>query len=192
MRCPRLVSTSALQLDTMALAARADGRQDALAMALLRYLKRAVGRSLGQRGVDACHVDDLVQDICMRILHELPAWDPARGAFHTWIAYRVRWSVGDRLRQMFRSPLIDPDHIELADLQGTEDRLEEGLRERALLGLSGAVRRLPARERACIEGTLAGDKLRVMATRLGVDASSVCRLRKQAVAQLGELMKAAA
>jgi DNA-directed RNA polymerase specialized sigma24 family protein len=176
MRCPRLVSTSALQLDTMALAARADGRQDALAMALLRYLKRAVGRSLGQRGVDACHVDDLVQDICMRI----------------WIAYRVRWSVGDRLRQMFRSPLIDPDHIELADLQGTEDRLEEGLRERALLGLSGAVRRLPARERACIEGTLAGDKLRVMATRLGVDASSVCRLRKQAVAQLGELMKAAA
>jgi RNA polymerase sigma factor (sigma-70 family) len=192
MRCPRSLPAATLHLQLLAQSARhGDQRQrDALATALLRYLDRAVTRSLRQRGVDACHVDDLVQDTCIRILEELPSWDPARGAFHTWISYRVKWSVGDRLRQMFRSPLIDPDTIELADAHSTEDRLANDLHERALLGLRQAVQQLPVRERDCLEATLAGDKLRVMAGRLGMNASSVCRLRQQAVSRLGELLAA--
>jgi RNA polymerase sigma factor (sigma-70 family) len=188
-----LRSTSAQHLDSLALLSHPGRRPSpALARALLTYAQRGVRHALRQRGVDGCHGDDVVQEVCMRVLQEFAAWDPNRGAFHTWVAYRVRWSVADRLRQMFRVHTLDADDVELATPRDSDELLRDAARERVLLALPHQVKSLPPRERACIEATLAGAKLRVMAQQLGVDASGVCRLRQQAVARLERTLRQAA
>jgi len=86
------------------------GNQQAFRLVVLRY-ERPLFRFLGLLGLRGARAEDIAQDTFLRAFKALASFDPARGAFSTWLfTIARRLAIGEWQRTRREQPLANADH----------------------------------------------------------------------------------
>jgi RNA polymerase sigma factor (sigma-70 family) len=165
---------------------------DQLAQMLYMSLRPVIARMT--RGLSPTDLEDVVQDVVIAAFAtDLARFDPARGAFLSFVAKRLAWRIADVLRKQRRGhgPSIDDVLVDVADETQTQATLAAAhAHERALLALPRAIDETLATmkdaqaRRAFTGHDLEGKTIVDVARSLRCHPSNACRARKRALDHL--------
>jgi len=172
-----------------------------LASRLAPIIRQRVARVLRRRGgagQPRCALDDLTQEVFVRLLASdrrvLRAWDPARGlsvaSFVAMIAEREASSVLDSQRRTPRSDGLEL-HADLDDVHGADDPGEQRqiARDLAVKLCEGLHAWLSPRGRALFQMLyVRGEPLEAVARRFGMPRSAVYAWRSRVGKRARELL----
>lgn len=121
--------------------------RNALWVRAVPLVKKTVGRFVAS-GVLPSHMatEDLLQDLLMGASKSIDSYDPAKGAYSTWVVARARGEILNHLRANRRSKALQFDCDQLTDerLAGIVDRLEQN---QIKVAVRAAVNQLPLHHR---------------------------------------------
>ena len=110
-------------------------------------MKKTVGRFVAS-GVLPRHMatEDLLQDLLLGVPKSIDSYDPAKGAYSTWVVARARGEILHHLRAGRRERTVPFDCDQLTDdrLVGIVDRLEQ---KQIKASVREAVNKLPLHHR---------------------------------------------
>jgi RNA polymerase sigma factor (sigma-70 family) len=78
-------------------------RDEAWRKFLERY-KPFLQRRLARHGVQNALAEDLMQVVCVKLLHHLSSYDPAKGKFRAWLSSILKHAMLDEIRRQGRRP----------------------------------------------------------------------------------------
>lgn len=99
---------------------------------------------------DALSAEEVTQDTFMRLWRRSETYDPARGAFVTWLLTVTRRLAIDLFRRQKRDPLQDPVYLD-ADSDGWERTLGAGEDTELRRTLVAVMHTLPDEQRQALE-----------------------------------------
>ncbi|HEX5501050.1 MAG TPA: sigma-70 family RNA polymerase sigma factor [Thermomicrobiales bacterium] len=129
----------------------AAGRQEALGPLHARYAPLIF--NLAAQTLDRPAAEELVQEVFVAVWRNAATFDPARGAFRSWVLQIAHLRILNELRRRGRRPQAapDPDGLRLASLPDQEPEPDElAWREYRRAAVQSAVAALPPAQRQAL------------------------------------------